>query len=129
MKSIGGSLAPENYRELRARFAVIVGREPTEAEMSELMTDKDELGIGYGDPLLLQMMMFKRERIALAELFERQLALIGKELREAQDFVLRETDKELTRRARNRCWLKVAAGQLRGDPVVWDEGLLKLSAC
>ena len=98
MKSIGGSLAPENYRELRARFAVIVGREPTEAEMSELMTDKDELGIGYGDPLLLQMMMFKRERIALAELFERQLALIGKELREAQDFVLRETDKELTRR-------------------------------
>ena len=77
MKSIGGSLVPENYRELRARFAVIVGREPTEAEISELMTDKDELGIGYGDPLLLQMMMFKRERIALAELFERQLALIG----------------------------------------------------
>ena len=98
MKSIGGSLVPENYRELRARFAVIVGREPTEAEISELMTDKDELGIGYGDPLLVQMMMFKRERIALAELFERQLALIGKELREAQDFVLRETDKELTGR-------------------------------
>lgn len=128
MKSIGGSLAPENYRELRARFAVIVGREPTEAEMSELMTDKDELGIGYGDPLLLQMMMFKRERIALAELFERQLALIGKELREAQDFVLRETDKELTRRQE-----QIAGSRWRRDSCgvtpLWNEGLLKLSAC
>ena len=80
--------------------------------ISELMTDKDELGIGYGDPLLLQMMMFKRERIALAELFERQLALIGKELREAQDFVLRETDKELTGR---REQFKRGAGGFTGD--------------
>lgn len=115
MKSIGGSLAPENYRELRARFAVIVGREPTEAEMSELMTDKDELGIGYGDPLLLQMMMFKRERIALAELFERQLALIGRELREAQDFVLRETDKELTRR-QEQMLAQGGGGTVAGGP-------------
>ena len=60
---------PEDFAQLQERFAKILGRQPTAAETKELMADKDEMGLSYHDPLLVQLMAFKRERIALAEQF------------------------------------------------------------
>jgi len=58
---------PEDFAQLQERFAKILGRQPTATETKELMADKDEMGLSYHDPLLVQLMAFKRERMALAE--------------------------------------------------------------
>ena len=63
--------SPENRDELEARFQKMLGRAPTKPEMDELVRDKEEAGLGYYDPVLIQLMSFKRERIALEEVFER----------------------------------------------------------
>ena len=86
---------PEDFAQLQDRFAKILGRQPTPAEVKELMTDKDEMGLSYHDPLLIQLMAFKRERIGLEEVFRRHVAEMGKQLGEARDQVLRETDRAL----------------------------------
>ena len=59
------------------------------------MTDKDEMGLSYHDPLLIQLMAFKRERIVLEEVFRNHVAELGKQLRETRDQVLKETDRAL----------------------------------
>lgn len=86
---------PEDFAQLQDRFAKILGRQPTTAEVKELMTDKDEMGLSYHDPLLIQLMAFKRERIGLEEVFRHHVAELGKQLGEARDQVLKETDQAL----------------------------------
>jgi hypothetical protein len=87
---------PEDFAQLQERFAKILGRQPTAAETKELMADKDEMGLSYHDPLLVQLMAFKRERIALAEQFRGHQEEFLRQMGELRDHVLRETDKMLT---------------------------------
>lgn len=86
---------PEDFAQLQERFAKILGREPTAAETKELMADKDEMGLSYHDPLLVQLMAFKRERIALAEQFRSHQEEFLGQMGELRDHVLRETDRAL----------------------------------
>ena len=86
---------PEDFAQLQERFAKILGRQPTAAETKELMADKDEMGLSYHDPLLVQLMAFKRERIALAEQFRGHQEEFLRQMGELRDHVLRETDRAL----------------------------------
>jgi hypothetical protein len=86
---------PEDFAQLQERFAKILGRQPTAAETKELMADKDEMGLSYHDPLLVQLMAFKRERIALAEQFRGHQEEFLCQMGELRDHVLRETDRAL----------------------------------
>ncbi len=88
--------APEDFAQLQERFAKILGRQPTATETKELMADKDEMGLSYHDPLLVQLMAFKRERIALAELFRGQQEAFCRQMEELRDQILLETDRMLT---------------------------------
>jgi hypothetical protein len=86
---------PEDFAQLHERFAKILGRQPTSTETKELMADKDEMGLSYHDPLLVQLMAFKRERLALGDLFRAfQEDCVG-QLGELRQQVLRETDQAL----------------------------------
>lgn len=87
---------PEDFAQLQDRFAKILGRQPTAAETKELMVDKDEMGLSYHDPLLVQLMAFKRERIVLTELFRGHREEFVRQMGELRDHVLRETDRMLT---------------------------------
>jgi hypothetical protein len=89
------AITTEDFTQLQERFSKILGRQPTAAETKELMADKDEMGLSYHDPLLVQLMAFKRERIALEELFRRHREDFGRQLAEARDHVLGETDRAL----------------------------------
>ena len=86
---------PEDFAQLQERFAKILGRQPTATETKELMADKDEMGLSYHDPLLVQLMAFKRERIALAEQFHGHQEEFLCQMGELRDHVLRETDRAL----------------------------------
>lgn len=86
---------PEDFAQLQERFAKILGRQPTAAETKELMADKDEMGLSYHDPLLVQLMAFKRERMALAEQFRGHQEEFLCQMGELRDHVLRETDRAL----------------------------------
>lgn len=55
----------KTHGELKARYAKVLGRTPTEGEADRLMADLDELGVRYDDPLLVQVMLFQRERMLL----------------------------------------------------------------
>lgn len=89
---------PEDFAQLQERFAKILGRQPTATETKELMADKDEMGLSYHDPLLVQLMAFKRERIALAEQFRGHQEEFLCQMGELRDHVLRETDRALVAR-------------------------------
>ena len=89
------AITPEDFAQLQERFAKILGRQPTATETKELMADKDEMGLSYHDPLLVQLMAFKRERIALAEQFRRHQEEFLHQMAELRDHVLRETDRAL----------------------------------
>jgi hypothetical protein len=89
---------PKTHAELKARYEKVLGRKPTEAEADRLMADLDELGVSYDDPVLLQVMLFQRERLALEEIFRQNVGEIDRHLTEARDQVLKETDKVLLRR-------------------------------
>ena len=43
------------------------------------MMDKDEIGLIYHDPLLIQLMALKGEKIGLEEVFPRHIAEFGKQ--------------------------------------------------
>lgn len=104
---------PEDFAQLQERFAKILGRQPTAAETKELMADKDEMGLSYHDPLLVQLMAFKRERIALAEQFRGHQEEFLRQMGELRDHVLRETDRALAAKK-----LEVVQGsekQLQGE--------------
>jgi hypothetical protein len=89
------AITPEDFAQLQERFAKILGRQPTAAETKELMADKDEMGLSYHDPLLVQLMAFKRERIALAEQFRGHQEEFLRQMGELRNHVLRETDRAL----------------------------------
>ena len=98
--------SPENRDELEARFQKMLGRAPSKLEMDELIRDKEEAGLGYYDPLLIQLMSFKRERIeldkrlnGLTHIFHRHEQTMQKQLEEARDQVLKEADKALVKKA------------------------------
>lgn len=74
-----------SYGDLYRRFGQILGRAPTTEEMTQLMTDKDSIALSYSDNFLVALMLMKRERILLQEVFERQLALLDKRLQRADE--------------------------------------------
>lgn len=89
---------PRTHAELKTRYEKVLGRKPSEAEADRLMADLDELGVSYDDPVLLQVMLFQRERLALEEIFRQHVGEVGRHLTEARDQVLKETDKVLLHR-------------------------------
>jgi hypothetical protein len=89
------AIITEDFAQLQERFGKILGRQPTADEIKELMADKDEIGLSYHDPLLVQLMAFKRERIALEELFRRHREDFERQMAEVRDHVLGETDRAL----------------------------------
>ena len=100
--------SPQNRDELTARFAKILGRKPTPAELEELDSDRHEHGLGYYDPVLIQLMSFKRERIeldkrlnGLTQIFHRHEQTMQKQLEEARDHVLKETDRQMVQQSKD----------------------------
>ena len=98
--------SPQNRDELAARFAKILGRKPTPEELAELDSDRQEHGLGYYDPVLIQLMAFKRERTELDKrlnglnhILHRHEITMQKQLEEARDQVLKEADKALVKKA------------------------------
>ena len=98
--------SPQNREELAARFAKILGRKPTPEELAELDSDRQEHGLGYYDPVLIQLMAFKRERTELDKrlnglnhILHRHEITMQKQLEEARDQVLKEADKALVKKA------------------------------
>jgi hypothetical protein len=104
---------PEDFAQLQERFAKILGRQPTATETKELMADKDEMGLSYHDPLLVQLMAFKRERIALAEQFRGHQEEFLHQMGELRDHVLRETDRGLV--ARKEEVIQVSEKQMQAE--------------
>lgn len=102
-----GEKSPQNREELAARFGKILGRKPTAEELVELDTDRQEHGLGYYDPVLIQLMAFKRERIeldkrlnGLNQILHRHEVTMQKQLEEARDQVLKETDRRMVEKSK-----------------------------
>jgi hypothetical protein len=102
-----GEKSPQNREELAARFGKILGRKPTAEELAELDTDRQEHGLGYYDPVLIQLMAFKRERIeldkrlnGLNQILHRHEQTMQKQLEEARDQVLKETDRRMVEQSK-----------------------------
>ena len=102
-----GEKSPQNREELAARFGKILGRKPTAEELAELDTDRQEHGLGYYDPVLIQLMAFKRERLeldkrlnGLNQILHRHEITMQKQLEEARDQVLKETDRRMVEQSK-----------------------------
>ena len=87
-----GEKSPQNREELAARFGKILGRKPTAEELAELDTDRQEHGLGYYDPVLIQ-------------------------LEEARDQVLKETDRRMVEQSKEL----MAAGMSEMKRVMEEE--------
>ncbi|MBX9660662.1 MAG: hypothetical protein K2X00_19070 [Nitrospiraceae bacterium] len=105
--------SPQNREELAARFAKILRRKPTAEELAELDMDRQEHGLGYYDPVLVQLMSFKRERgeldqrlNGLNQILHRHEQTMQKQLEEARDQVLKDTDRRMVQQSKEL----VAAG-------------------
>ncbi len=104
----------KNFAWLKERFTVLLGRPPEEHELDRLMKVKENLGIDYDDPVILQLLALEY----YSQLYEQVPDRIRTVIEETEVHAGKHFEQEAAQIARQQASVITGASQVALDKLV-----------